>query len=132
MAHPNNVMRLWRGAIEPAEVGASGNEYQAWRGAVEPAAAVLVARKGGVRWLREPDPAIREEKTKELVELIKPKLPAPIKPKLPASASEQPPGPLLTAVQDATANMTQEQQTRTERLLEQTGISLRELLILLR
>ena len=33
-----NVAELWRGAVEPAEVGASGNEVQAYRGAVEPAA----------------------------------------------------------------------------------------------
>ena len=93
-----------------------------------------IIRHGGIRWLREPDPEIREEKKQELVELIKPKL-APDKLKLvrksPASASQQPPGVLLTAVQDATSRMTRPQQTATDRLLQQTGISLRELLILL-
>ena len=97
-------------------------------------AVAKILRHGGVRWLREPDPEIREEKKQELVELIKPKL-APDKPKLvrksPASASQQPPGVLLTAVQDATSRMTRPQQTATDRLLQQTGISLRELLILL-
>ena len=33
-----NTALLWRGAVEPAESGASGNEYKAWKGAVEPAA----------------------------------------------------------------------------------------------
>ncbi len=93
-----------------------------------------IHRRGGIRWLREPDPEIREEKKQELVALIKPNLP-PAKPVLvgrsPARASQQPPGALLTAVQDATARMTRAQQTRTDRLLHQTGISLRELLILL-
>lgn len=37
MAEPTNTNKLWRGAIEPASIGATGNEYKAWRGAVEPA-----------------------------------------------------------------------------------------------
>ncbi len=94
-----------------------------------------IRRHGGIRWLREPDPEKREEKKQELVELIKPKLP-PAKPvlvgKSRASVTQGPPGPLLTAVQDATARMSRAEQTRTERLLQQTGISLRELMILLR
>ncbi len=94
-----------------------------------------IIRHGGIRWLREPDPEIREEKKQQLVELIKPKLP-PAKPilvgKSPASATQGPPGPLLTAVQDATARMSRAEQTATDRLLQQTGISLRELLIMLR
>lgn len=32
-----NVIALWRGGVEPAETGASGNEYQTYRGAVQPA-----------------------------------------------------------------------------------------------
>ncbi len=32
----SNVIALWKGAVEPAESGPSGNEYQAWKGAVEP------------------------------------------------------------------------------------------------
>ena len=98
-------------------------------------AVAKIFRHGGVRFLREPDPEIREEKKQELVELIKPKL-APAKPvlvgKSPTSVSQGPPGVLLTAVQDATARMTRAQQTRTERLLQQTGISVRELLIMLK
>ncbi len=94
-----------------------------------------IIRHGGIRWLREPDPEIREEKKQELVELIKPNLP-PAKPALvgksTARASQQPPGVLLTAVQDATARMSRSQHTATDRLLQQTGISLRELLILLK
>ena len=31
-----NTLRRSRGAVEPAEVGASGNELKLWRGAVEP------------------------------------------------------------------------------------------------
>ena len=31
-----NTSSMWRGAVEPAETGASGNEIQLWRGAVEP------------------------------------------------------------------------------------------------
>ncbi len=130
----SNQVFLWKGAVEPAEVGASGNQVATWKGAVEPAATVIIARKGGVRWLREPDPEIREDKEQELVELIKPNL-APAKPsRAPQSSartSEQPPGPLLTSVQDAAARMSRPEQVRLERLLEQTGISLRELLILL-
>ena len=34
-----NTYKRWRGAVEPAETGASGNEYKRWRGAVEPLAA---------------------------------------------------------------------------------------------
>ncbi len=126
-----NVVLLWKGAVEPAEQGASGNEVKAWKGAVEPAGVdAVIARRGGVRWLREPDPEIREEKEQELVELIKPNLP-PARPRLSTRASELPPGPLLTSVQDAASKMTRAEQTRLERLLEQTGISIRELLILL-
>ena len=84
---------------------------------------------------REPDPEIREEKKQELVELIKPKL-APAKPvlvgKSPASVSQLPPGQLMTALQSATSRMPREQQTRIDRLLQQTGISVRELLIMLK
>ena len=94
-----------------------------------------IIRHGG--WFifdREPDPEIREEKKQELVELIKPKL-APAKlalvGKSPASAKRSPPGQLMTALQVATSRMTRAQQTRTERLLQQTGISMDELLILL-
>lgn len=36
-----NVYKRWRGAVEPAESGASGNEYKVWRGAVEPAGATV-------------------------------------------------------------------------------------------
>ena len=32
------TLALWRGAVEPAETGAAGNEYQAYRGAGEPSA----------------------------------------------------------------------------------------------
>lgn len=36
-----NPLKLWRGAVEPAETGASGNEFQSWRGAVEPVGATV-------------------------------------------------------------------------------------------
>jgi lysophospholipase L1-like esterase len=32
-----NGLSLWRGAVEPSELSASGNQYKAYRGAVEPA-----------------------------------------------------------------------------------------------
>jgi len=31
-----NTNYIWRGAVQPAETGASGNEIKLWRGAVEP------------------------------------------------------------------------------------------------
>jgi len=31
-----NVIKAWRGAVEPAELGPSGNEIKTWRGAIEP------------------------------------------------------------------------------------------------
>ena len=34
---PMNEIREWKGAVEPAEAGASGNEIRLWKGAVEPA-----------------------------------------------------------------------------------------------
>lgn len=34
-----NTYLPWRGAVEPAEQSASGNELKLWRGAVEPAGA---------------------------------------------------------------------------------------------
>lgn len=37
MVETVNEYKRWRGAVEPAEVGASGNQFKAWRGAVEPA-----------------------------------------------------------------------------------------------
>ena len=102
---------------------------------IEGAVARIFRHGGRFIFDREPDPEIREEKKQELVELIKPKL-APAKPvlvgKSTTSVSQGPPGVLLTAVQDATARMTRAQQTRTERLLQQTGISVRELLIMLK
>lgn len=75
--------------------------------------------------MREPDPEIREEKKQELVEIIKPK------PRPSLRRSQEPPGELLTAIQVATAKMPAPQQTRVDRLLQQTGISLKELLKLI-
>lgn len=43
---PMNTTYIWRGAVEPAEAGASGNEIQLWRGAVEPAASAAAAATG--------------------------------------------------------------------------------------
>ena len=98
-------------------------------------AVALILRHGGVRFLREPDPEILEEKKEELAALIKPELEV-VKPsrspKVSASDSQQPPGVLLTAIQEATAKMPRVQQTRIDKLLQQTGISVRELLILLK
>lgn len=31
-----NILKTWRGAVEPASVSVGNNEYKAWRGAVEP------------------------------------------------------------------------------------------------
>ncbi len=85
----------------------------------------LVARRGGVRWLVEPDPEIREEKVAELTAIIKPAL-KPI-----ARTSLEPQESLIQMIAGATSRMTPAQQTRTDRLLQQTGISLEELIILL-
>lgn len=123
----SNTIRLWRGAVEPAEVDASGNEVQAWKGAVEPAK-LLIARGGGVRFFREPDQEIREKKKIQLKALIKQEM----VPKPSAIASDSPQETLLIQVQAVTAGMPRGQQRRTERLLAQTGISMRELLILLK
>jgi len=87
-----------------------------------------VVRRGGVRWLREPDPEIRAEKVKELTELIKPA----IKPTMASRGRQDVQARLLmTAISDATTSMTRAQQTRTDRLLQETGISIEELLIIL-
>ena len=32
-----NTLRKWKGAVQPAESGASGNELRLWKGAVQPA-----------------------------------------------------------------------------------------------
>ncbi len=85
----------------------------------------LRVRRGG-RFLVEPDPEIREEKVKELVALVKPA----ITPKS-TQDSQEPQVALLTMVLDATTRMTPAQQTRLDRLLQQTGVSLDELLIIL-
>jgi hypothetical protein len=42
-----NVRKRWRGAVEPAETGASGNEYKRWRGAVEPQFIATTSGVGG-------------------------------------------------------------------------------------
>ena len=42
-----NTVLLWKGAVEPAESSASGNEYKAWKGAVEPAGVSIASRLGG-------------------------------------------------------------------------------------
>lgn len=39
-----NVLKLYKGAVQPAETGASGNEIKLYKGAVEPA---YVAPAGG-------------------------------------------------------------------------------------
>lgn len=83
----------------------------------------LVVRRGGVRFLLEPDPEIREEKVQELKALIKPQ----IRPQ----AAQEPQDTLLDVMDAATSRLTPAQQTRTERLLEETGISMEELLIIL-
>ena len=36
-----NVDKSWRGAVEPAQSGPSGNEAQSWRGGVEPTGVIL-------------------------------------------------------------------------------------------
>ncbi len=122
----SNVVRLWKGAVEPAEVAASGNEIRAWKGAVEPAA-LVVARRGGVRWLVEPDPETRREKVKELKGLIKPR----ITPKSTAPGPQEPQETLIKTLMAATSAVPAGQQRRLDRLLQQTGISLDELLIIL-
>ena len=41
MAHPDNVIKAWKGAVEPAELSPSGNEIKLWKGAVEPTGIIL-------------------------------------------------------------------------------------------
>lgn len=43
---PMNVIQEWKGAIEPAQSGASGNEIQLWKGAIEPAAPTVAVATG--------------------------------------------------------------------------------------
>lgn len=38
VASVSNELKLWRGAVQPAETSPSGNEIKLWRGAVEPQA----------------------------------------------------------------------------------------------
>jgi hypothetical protein len=50
-----NIYKAYKGAVEPAASGASGNEYQAWKGAVEPVGAAAAfagttAGDGGYIW----------------------------------------------------------------------------------
>ena len=54
------AIKLWKGALEPAESSPSGNEIRAWKGATEPAAAVVVVTEepaaeadtgGNLSWL---------------------------------------------------------------------------------
>ncbi len=85
-----------------------------------------VIRRGG-RFLVEADPEIREEKTQQLKALIKPKITA----KSPASEPQEPLESLLTIVSGATSRMTLPEQRSVDRLLQETGISMDELLILL-
>ncbi len=95
----------------------------AWAAVSAPA---TIIRRGG-RFLVEVDPEIREEKTQELKELIKPKITA----KSPAREPQEPQESLLTIVSTATSRMTLPQQMRLDRLLQETGISMDELLVLL-
>ena len=46
-----NVNKLWKGAVEPAEVSPSGNEYQAWKGAAEPAAPAAATNVRSYGWV---------------------------------------------------------------------------------
>ena len=84
----------------------------------------LVVRRGGVRWLLEPDPEKREEKLKELTGLLKPAISAARPPQAPAA-------PLPSIISHAVSELPARQQTRVDRLLQQTGVSLEELLIIL-
>lgn len=86
--------------------------------------AVLIARRGG-RFIfdREPDPEIRREKVLELKRLIKPQPTA--------SGPQKPKATLVETIAAATSAMSPVQQRRIDRLMQQTGISLTELLIIL-
>jgi len=88
---------------------------------------VLIARRGGVRWLYEENPEKREEKKQELKSLVKPAFER-------ESSASAPQGRQDTKIQrvaNAAAKMTPAEQTRTERLLQETGITLEELLIII-
>ena len=49
-----NTYSLWKGAVQPASSGPSGNEYQAWKGAVQPAA--VAAALAGILFPRDAMP----------------------------------------------------------------------------
>jgi hypothetical protein len=84
----------------------------------------LVARRGGVRWLLEPDPEIRADKTDELITLIQPAISAATAPDTHATA-------LPSIISHAVSELPPGKRTRVDRLLQETGISLDELLIIL-
>jgi hypothetical protein len=42
-----NTIKVWKGAVQPAETGASGNEIKLWKGAIEPAAPTPTPSMGG-------------------------------------------------------------------------------------
>ena len=90
--------------------------------------ALPIARRGG-RFIfdREPDPEIRREKVQELKRLIKPLVP----PKPTASVTQEPQETLTKTLAAATSAMPRFKQRRVDRLMQQTGISLQELLIIL-
>ncbi len=86
---------------------------------------VLVVRRGGVRFLREPDAEVRQEKVKELTAIIQPAIKA-------ARLPGQPVAPLPSAISHVVSEMPPGRQRRVDRLLQETGISLAELLIILK
>lgn len=80
-------------------------------------APVLVARRGGVRFIREPEPETRAKKLIELKALVKPQA-------TPDSSDG-------TITQKMALVVPKSKQRRVERLLAETGITLEELLIIL-
>ena len=94
-----------------------------WGGSWGPLS-IAIARRGG-RFIfdLETDPEIRRDKVAELKRLIKPQIPA--------KPTEKPKETLVETLAAATSAMSPGQQRRLDRLMQQTGISLEELLIIL-
>ncbi len=85
-----------------------------------------IQRRGG-RFIFDLEPEDRLEAVKEIKRLIKPQ----IRPKSAASVTQEPQESLVQTLMAATQTMPRSQQRRLDRLMQQTGISLQELLIIL-
>ncbi len=116
----SNAVILWKGAVEPAASGASGNEIQTWKGAVEPAALSIFRRGGRFVFDREIE---RQEQLTELIELVEPE----VKPVTQAA----PVTPEATIAPRQRVSVPAYKRSRVDTLLAETGITLEELLVII-